>query len=113
MKFFKLGKVHTLSGTLLLSLFLARLMISTLCMYSISTGKSPMKLLLLMSKMVVVFNSVISSGRHPDRVFPDTTNSSSFPAISPMLLGRHPMSLLLDITTTEAGELPMFSGMAE
>jgi hypothetical protein len=112
-KFVKLGKVQTVSGTLLLNLFIAMLIISALCKYSMPSGKSPMSLLLATSKTVVLFNKVISSGKQPERLLCDITTSSSFPAMFPMLFGMHPLILLLAITTTEAGELPMFSGMVD
>lgn len=113
MKLVKLGKVQTLSGTLLRNIFFAMLMISRLCMYSIPTGKSPTNLFLLISKMVVLFSRVISSGKHPDKELPDRINSSNLPPMSPMLLGMHPVNLLFASTTTEAVELPKFSGMLE
>lgn len=113
MKLVKLGKVQTLSGTLLRNIFFAMLMISRLCMYSIPIGKSPINLFLLISKMVVLFSRVISSGKHPDKELPDRINSSNLPPMSPMLLGMHPVNLLFASTTTEAVELPKFSGMLE
>jgi hypothetical protein len=102
-----------LSETLLLNLFFAMFKIFKFCIYSMPTGRSPTNLLLLMSKTVVVFNKVISSGKQPERSLLEAINSSSLPAILPMLRGMHPLSLLLERTTTEAGELPKFSEIVE
>lgn len=113
MKFLRFGNVQTFSGTLLLNLLCPMLITSMPCKYSIPCGKSPINILYPRSNTVVVFNIVISSGRHPDSLLCDTTNSSSFPAIWPILAGMQPMRSLSAITTTEAGELPRLSGMVE
>jgi len=112
-KFFKFGKLQMLSGTFPLNILFAMSTTSIFCRYSKSTGRSPINLLLLISITFVPFNRVISSGKQPERaLFERRTSSNVFP-ILPMLLGMHPMNLLLEITITEAGEFPKFSGMVE
>jgi hypothetical protein len=87
--------------------------VSTCCRYSRPSGRSPINSLLLRSITFVPFKSVISSGKQPEkRLFEKRTSSNVFP-ILPMLVGMHPVNLLLAITITEAGELPKLSGMLE
>jgi len=87
--------------------------VSTCCRYSKPSGRSPINLLLLTSIMIVPFNSVISSGKQPEKTLFEKRTSSIVLPILPMLVGMHPVNLLLAITITDAGELPKLSGMLE
>lgn len=113
MRFCKLGRLQRLSGTFPLNSLCPASKASTLCKYSRPIGRSPMNLLLLMSKTVALFKSVISSGKQPESTLFDKRISSSVFAILPMLFGIQPWILLFDKTSTETVEFPKFSGMIE
>ncbi|KVH93272.1 hypothetical protein Ccrd_004683 [Cynara cardunculus var. scolymus] len=75
-------------------------------------GRGPTIMLLLTSKSVMPCSIPTSSGRQPARRLLDKRPCSKY-GMCPKLLGMHPLNLLLDKTSMEAGEFPMFSGRRE
>lgn len=65
------------------------------------------------SKSIIVTSpsNPISDGKQPESLLLRKLISFKVFVILPMLLGMHPLNLLLANTTTETGELPRFSGI--
>jgi hypothetical protein len=111
LKFWSAGSSQMDSCTMPVRTFLEQSNCSSLVMLESCAGRVPTRTLPLTSMTVVFCSIPISSGMHPSSLLLSKLISSSVLAILPMLLGMHPVSPLLATTTTDAVELPRFSGM--
>jgi hypothetical protein len=76
-------------------------------------GNTPLNEFEPTSRTVAFPSFPISDGKQPERLLFKKTNSFNVLPILPMLLGMQPVSLLLAITTTEAGDDPRVSGIVD